>query len=988
MLAVLPVRRVLQVLVRRVRRVLVLLVLGVLLVSGVPAGAQEPAAANFVDRPVVSIAVTIEGRANTETALNEALQPKVGAPLKMVDVRETISHLFSLGRFSDVQVEAEHAANGGVALRFELKPIHAVTKIEFKGRAALPERMLRDRITERFGETPPITRAADVARALQELYEEHGYFGAAVAALPPVISHDPDQATLVFDLTPGAQTVISSSRITGTPLASENAIRSRLRIEPGQPYEPAELRERLFDLAAAMHKRRYYQASALLQAANFTTDRTQIELVVEVQSGPLVTVEFAGDPIPKDKIAELVPVERERSADQDLLEDSARRVEDYLRQLGYWKAKVNVPELRVVNAQLGIVFTVTKGALYRIAPGGVEINGSLAISPEELKPLLRLSPGDPFDASRLSAIEGAIVQVYRTRGYPSAKVESQVNEVAAGLVRPVLVVTEGPRVVVGQIAITGNASITTERLRQQLTLSPGTIYYGPDVVSNRDALTAYYLDQGYAAVEVTAAQNPVATPEGRRADITFTIAEGPQTIIEHIFVTGNVRTKREVITEELQISEGQPLGQAALTESRRRLSGLGLFRRIQISVISHGDPSLRDVVIAVEEARQSTIGYGGGLQVDQVVRSDDNGNTTSERYEVAPRGFFEIGRRNLGGRNRSLNLYSRLSLRPNPDSSSNNPFGFSEYRIVGTYRAPGALRYGDLTATAAIEQGVRTGFNFSRKGFNAELSRRLTQTTRGSARYAFATTRIFDYQLIAEDDPLAVLTVDRVFPQVRLSALSGTVSRDTRSDPIDPRQGLFLSADTTLAIRAIGSEVGFGKTFMQAFVYRGVGRRGFVFAGGARLGLARALLRTVETVDVNGTPVSVQVRDMPASERFFVGGDTTIRGYAIDSVGVPETITSAGFPKGGDAEIVLNAEMRMPLFGNVGAVVFVDGGNVFARAADLDLTRLRGSVGVGGRYATPIGPIRLDVGFKLDRRTIGTRLEPRYAIHFSIGQAF
>ena len=962
-------------------------VLGAILLAQ-PAAAQEPSAAAFIDRPVVSIAVTIEGRPNTETALNEALQSKVGAPLKMVDVRETISHLYSLGRFSDVQVEADHAANGGVALRFELKPIHAVTKIEFRGEPRLSEGMLRDRIVERFGETPPITRAADVATALQELYQERGYFSAAVAALPPVISHDPDQATLVFDINPGVRTVISASRVTGTPLASEGDIRSRLRIEPGQPYEPAELRERLSDLSASMHSRRYYQASALMQAANFSAQGAQVELVVEVQSGPLVTVQFTGDTIPKDKINELVPVERERSADQDLLEDSARRIEDYLRQLGHWKAEVKEPERREANGQLTIVFNVSKRALYRVAPGGIEVNGNLAVPPEDLKPLLRLNAGDPFDSSRLAAIEGAIVQAYRTRGYTSAKVESQVNEVGAGQVKPVLVITEGPRVVVGQISITGNTSVSAERLRQQLKISPGTVYYGPDVVNNRDALTAFYLDDGYTAVEVTATQTPVTTPEGTRADITFKIAEGPKTIIEHIFVTGNVRTKREVITEELQIAEGRPLGQAALTESRRRLSGLGLFRRIQISVISHGDPSLRDVVVAVEEARQSTIGYGGGLQVDQVVRSEDEGSTTSERYEVAPRGFFEIGRRNLGGRNRSLNLYSRLSLRPNPDENSNNPFGFSEYRIVGTYRAPGALRYGDLTATAAIEQGVRTGFNFSRKGFNAELSRRLTPTVRGSARYSFATTRIFDYQLIAEDDPLAVLTVDRVFPQVRLSALSGTLSRDTRSDPIDPRNGLFLSSDTTLAMRAIGSEVGFGKTFMQGFVYRSLGKRGVVFAGGARLGLARALLRTVETVDVDGTPVSIQVRDLPASERFFVGGDTTIRGYAIDSVGVPETITEAGFPKGGEAEVVLNAEVRLPLFGNIGAVLFVDGGNVFARAADLDLTRLRGSVGVGGRYATPIGPIRLDVGFKLDRRTIGTRLEPRYAIHFSIGQAF
>ena len=85
---------------------------------------------------------------------------------------------------------------------------------------------------------------------------------------------------------------------------------------------------------------------------------------------------------------------------------------------------------------------------------------------------------------------------------------------------------------------------------------------------------------------------------------------------------------------------------------------------------------------------------------------------------------------------------------------------------------------------------------------------------------------------------------------------------------------------------------------------------------------------------------------------------------------------------------MLNAELRAPVRGPIGVVLFADGGNVFARAADLTLSELRGSLGLGARYRSPIGPIRFDVGFKLDRRTIGTRLEPRYALHFSIGQAF
>jgi outer membrane protein assembly factor BamA len=895
--------------------------------------------------------------------------------------------MYSLGRFADVQVEAEHAADG-VALRFELKPIHTVTNVEFRGQLGLDESHLRDRMRERFTDTPPITRSADVAAALVEMYHERGYLAASVTAAPAIIEHDPDRATLVFNVASGPRTTIVRSTVTGRPLVSAADIQSRLRIEPGRPYEPALLQERLDALVVSMRKRRHYEAAATV-APSLNADRTQVELTVDVQPGPLVTVTFTGDPLPKDRIDELVPVEREGSVDQDLLEDSARRIEDYLRQQGYWKAQVNVPERREADGQLTIAFTVNRGSVYRIAPSGVQVTGHQAVSPDDIAPLIRLAPGDLFLASSLGTIEGAIRQVYRTRGFATAEIASAVNETGPGVVTPVITIKEGPRVVVGDVTIAGNDTVPAERLRAVLTVAPGQPYSGPAIARDRDALLGFYLDEGYASAEVSAATAASAvTADTSRAHITFRVVEGPQTIVEHIFITGNLRTRVNVIQRELQIQEGKPLGLAALTESRRRLSALGLFRRIQISAISHGDARIRDVVVAVEEAQQTTIGYGGGLQVDRLLRAPDDDGGARERYEFAPRGFFEIGRRNLGGRNRSVNLYSRLGLRPNPDTESDNPFAFPEYRVVATYREPRALgSYGDLTATAAVEQGVRTGFNFIRKGFNAEIGHRLAPTIQGSARYTFGTTRLFDNQLV-EDDPLEALTIDRVFPQVRLSTFSAAASRDTRDDPLEPQKGTFISGDATIAARAIGSAVGFTKTFVQGFFYRNLGKPNLVLAGGARLGLARAFLRLVDTVDENGNPQTVAVRDLPASERFFAGGDTTIRGYSLDSVGAPSTITATGFPRGGDAEVVLNAELRVPIRGSFGGAVFVDGGNVFARASDLDLLQLRGAAGFGIRYRSPIGPIRLDIGFKLDRRSIGTGREPPFALHFSIGQAF
>jgi outer membrane protein insertion porin family len=971
--------------VHRVFRVVRGVLCGALIAS--PAAAQQPAAAMFVDRPVSSIAVIIEGRPAAEPALLEAIQSKRGAPLKMAEVRETITHLFSLGRFEDVRVEAAAAPGGGVALTYVVDPIHTVTKVDFRGQLGLSEGSLRDKMVERFGQTPPVSRAADVAAALQQLYEDQGYLSASVKPGAPIIEHDPDRATLVFDVASGPRTTILASTIAGHALEPAPQIQSKLQIAPGQRYQPAELRSRLGDLVTSMRHRRYYQAAASLQTPVFNADRTQVTLTVDVQSGPLVSVAFTGDPLPKDKIAELVPIEREGSVDQDLLEDSARRITDYLNQQGYWKAEVATPSRRESEGALTLTFAIKRGPLYRVAPGGVQVSGTQFLSIDQLRPLLKMAAGEPFVGAKLSAIESAIKQQYRTQGFATTEVASAANEIGDGIVQPVITIKEGPRVLVGAVSLSGNRAVSSDRVLPVIALRKGDPFYGPAVARDRDAIVDFYLNEGYAAAEVTAAPGtPLKTADGgATSDIVFKIVEGPQTIVEHIFITGNLRTKASIVERELDIKEGQPLGQAALTESRRRLTTLGLFRRIQISAVSHGDPALRDIIISLEEAPQTSIGYGGGLQVDRVLRSPDPESAPRERYEFAPRGFFEVGRRNVGGRNRSVNLYSRLSLRPNPDPVTRRPFGFSEYRVIGTYREPRALqRYGELIATAAVEQGVRTGFNFSRKGFNTEVGHRFRPILRGSLRYSFGTTHIFDFALPETER----LTVDRAFSQVRVSAFSGALTRDTRDDALEPQAGTFVSADATIAARSIGSEVGFTKSFLQGFVYRNLGRPRLVFAGGARIGLAQPFPRLVPTTDDNGNPTVVAVRDLPASERFFAGGDTTIRGFALDSVGAPETIASNGIPQGGDAEVVLNAELRAPLYGPVGGVLFVDGGNVFARTADLDLSRLRGSVGFGLRYRSPIGPIRIDVGFKLDRRTIGESLERRYAIHFSIGQAF
>ncbi len=598
----------------------------------------------------------------------------------------------------------------------------------------------------------------------------------------------------------------------------------------------------------------------------------------------------------------------------------------------------------------------------------------------------------------------ALAEAYHRRGFPDVKVVPSVMPLAgAGTPVPVNVrfdITEGPQTRISAIAISGNEHVSTGDLRAAVSSRVGQSYYQAQVAVDRDAVLVQLLNRGYQNASVTA--RVLFTPDHGHAEVRFEVTEGPQVFVDHVLVVGNVRTGSDTIRREVTIKPGAPLSYTEVAESQRRLSALGLFRRVHIAELDHGVPDRRDVLVTVEEAPTTTLGYGGGLEGGRVLRRREVNGPATEVFEVAPRGFVEFGRRNLFGHNQSVNLFARASLRSrasttNAEEGQPLPTGlaFRDYRLLGTYRSPRFLGWrSDLLLTGFMEQGVRSSFNFTRRGARAELARRLTPTVSLSGRYVLQRTNLFDERFDPTDQPL----IDRLFPQVRLSTFSGSVIRDTRDDPLGPTRGALFGMDGDLSARAVGSEVGFVKLFTQGFLYRRLpGRRGVVFAGGARLGLAtgfeRGVTRTGENGDPvlgpDGEPVIDVVTDLPASERFFAGGDTSVRGYALDRLGTAATIDRNGFPTGGNAVVVLNAELRVPVWRDVGVVGFMDAGNVWSRVRNVDLAEIRPTTGFGLRYQSPIGPIRVDLGFKLDRQFLPDgSFERLTALHISLGQAF
>ena len=939
-----------------------------------------------IGETIVEVVLEQEGRPVDDALVSGLIETRTGAPLSVAEVRESIDHLINLQRFEDVQVTAERVA-GGVRLKYVLMPAHPVDRVEFTGTPGVREGVLRDIVEDRFGETPQANRAEEVAEALRLAYRDRGYPNARV--IPRIEqTHNPDRATMILQLDAGQRYTISEV-VTQARVAEEQASLTDVpRIRIGQPYDREVVERELRDWEERMHELGYYEARA--SHGTLLPPGGEAVVTVSVLRGPRVVLEFTGDPLPEDEQERLVPVREERSADQDLLEDAQRNIEQYFHARGYRDATAPYTQQQS-GEELVITFNVTRGPRYVVET--VTTSGNSAVTDAELQELLAIERGDVFVQATLQARATNIQNTYRARGFRQAKVTpaSAVlpTEGAADRDRRVearLDIVEGPRTTIGDVTFEGETALTEGQLRALVSPVPGGAFSEGEVALGRDAIILEYRNRGYESANVRV--NTTFNDDGTRADVQYAIQEGQQSLIDHIIIVGNDRTSADTITRALRVFEGGPLGYSALIESRAALAALGLFRRIEIQPLQRAGEARRDVLVRIEEADPSILDLGGGIEGGFRGREGEDG-VIEEQFEFAPRGFFTIGRRNLWGKNRSLTLFTRVSLRSTDavvseegtggERETIDDGGFNEYRVVATFAEPRAFSLpADVLVTGIVEQAVRTSFDFSRRIVRAESGANLSQTYSVTGRYSFEKTKIFNRRF-TEFDPI----IDRFFPAVRLSRFAGSLIRDTRNDGLDPERGTFMTLDGDLAMRAIGSQVGFARTFLQAFNFQRLPTaRRIVLGLGGRVGVARGFER-----EVNGD----RFAELPASERFFTGGDSSVRGFSLDRLGNEDTINpETGFPVGGNAVIVVNSELRVSVRQRWQAVGFLDAGNVFLRASDLDVTDLRPAAGVGVRYFAPlIGTVRLDIGVNLDRRElVPGKPEQGVLLHVSFGQAF
>jgi outer membrane protein assembly complex protein YaeT len=970
------------------------MLLAILAVAAVAAGARRADAQSqspddidrLVSQTVASVSVDVEGQPDTSPMLLSAIDVRRGRPLMLEDVHSSVHHLFILGYVAEV---FGAAGSGGVDVVFNLKPFHPVAGLRFEGETGLAPDALDRLVRRRFGTSLSTVTKEAVLEFVKDSLKVEGYLRPDPKATEEETHVPRHTTTIVVDVRAGLQARIGHVEVVGNPAPlSQDDVIKKTGATRGAAYRPNGIDAGLVKVTDKLRSQQRYTATASRLPAEESPDGATVNLTLRVISGPRVEWQFDG-PKPPGKMDDYVPIKRESAVDRDLLDDSSRRIEAYWRGQGYKDAKVEQKQDLEADRLL-ITFTITRGQ--RFVTGGVRVIGNTALTVPEIETLAGLVPGAPIVVSQLNNADAAIRVAYQLRGYYAAVVtheEEPAGDAKAAEVTEVVhfTIVEGEKATVTAILFQRSTAILPEAALSDAMKSKLDKPFVPFFrLFDEDNLKSLYANQGFpsADVKVTAVFGGTPAERTLRVDIT----EGAQVIVGDIRIVGYRKTKPDEIRRALTLRVGQPFSAAARHASEQAVIRMGLFRSVQIAAEPLGTGETRaHIVVTVDEAAATVISYGGGLEAGRRTRTLEGGGNENYSY-AAPRGFFEVTRQNFGGVNRSIDLFTRVSASP---STNGQGYGFTEYRFAATYRD----RYifdtnSDFTSRATSEQGIRTDYSYLRQAFSAGVVHPVTAKVQVSGQYTLEYTHLFDSIIPVADQPL----IDRLFPQVRLSIFSGSIVFDRRNDGLAPSSGSLLSAGVDLAGRSIGSEVGFVKTLLQASAYHDLtGSKRFVLALRAQTGFANGFPRPVQRTDEAGNSITRIVEDLPANERFYSGGSTTVRGWDLDTLGVPEILDVNGLSTGGNGVVVLNAELRTriaKLFKrDFGVVTFVDAGNVFARASDVDFGLIRGAVGFGFRYNSPLGPVRLDYGFKLNRLVFknGQR-ESGWAWALSIGEAF
>jgi len=925
------------------------------------------------------------------------LAQQAGTPLTEEKIAQSLRQLFATGLYNTLNVHlAAESDAGGIVLEFQGEPrifIGTVTVDGAKG-------VTMNGQLQQASHLSPGTRFAPAkiehgVSLMRQVMANAGFNQSVIAYA--VTPHSGDQLTdIAFHVISGVQARVGQVVVTGDAGMTVEEFRHAAHLRMGALVDRDTISRALAGVLKRYRKQDRLEAEIKLESHDYSASTHQENYHFTANRGPIVRVLVAGAKASNGVIRRAIPVFQEGAVDDDLLNEGNHNLRDYYQRQGFFSAQVDHQQPSATKEEVIIQYTVRLGQRRRVEQ--VDVTGNRYFSASTLKSRLSVTAANAFDRhgtysqAMLSADIASITALYQSNGFSNIKVTPATTEQQMPVggrqlpLKVVYLIEEGAQQRVGSLRLEGTEQIQPGQLVPMLNTAVGQPLSPENLTGDRDTLMTYYLSRGFRTARVDVA-NSTLSGDPTKVDVTFRIHEGRPTFVRNVLVTGLHYTRPGTIARAFTFKSGDPLDEFAIAETQRNLYDFALFNEVDTAIENpSGEETEKTVLIQTTEARRWAITYGLGFEVQTGTCGtfSSSGSTcggANGKTGASPRVLLDITRTNLFGREQSISL--------------RGTYGLLEQKIKLQYQIPrlrGSQYFGfDLSGGYANTQDVTTYV-----ASKLEVNLRLNQHFRPSGQFlSRANTFVYEVafrrvQVAANSLQVMPSEIAALSAPVRVSGPGFTWIRDTRDSPLDAHRGSYTSFQEYFSTPKFGAEAQFNRIDISNSKFFHFDKDRFVIARNTRYGQERSFGTDSQSL-------------LPLPERLFAGGANSHRGFGSNSAGPRDPIT--GYPIGGAGVFVNSTEFRLPpptfpWFGTtLSFVLFHDMGNVFTNASDIWASALRvvqphrdscrsmsttftrtatgqqgpcsfnyfdHAAGVGLRYHTPVGPIRLDFSYNIN----------------------
>lgn len=802
-----------------------------------------------------------------------------------------------------------------------------VEEIDLHGAAPLLDRQIRRQLSVLPGDALSQEQLEAQIHRLKDFYERQGFFGTTIRYHAHWDAYN-SGALVDYYINRGKSFRWGRLNVGGNALLPIGRIRS-IFSEWGY-YSPRSVREGIKQLATLCHSKGYPKARVQVVRLDPDFAHWRMNMALLITPGPKFEARFEGNQqLNTADLETYLTFIDDARVDSYAIEQSVAQVTQRYIDRGFLDARVTAEHTLASEDRDIVTFHISEGPRRTI--WGVHFTGNRERSHGTLltkiltQPLGFMERGT-LNPKVLEEDRHAIVEYYQQEGFLDAHVDTptvtSMNHDRSMLVT--IPVVEGKMHRVGAVQFVGSNADDYDGLMERLSLKAGAPLNQGHLATDLQSVRIYFEDHGYPYADVT--QLVTDDPELHRPNIVYHITPGPQVHIGTISVQGDFLTSQRAIFQALHIQEGDLYSDRAITESQMNLRRLGVFRSVafdRAGLQTHR--TVVDIAIRLEEERPFTVDIDAGYSTDTKFTGAMS-FVNSNSFGWAKRTQFLL----LGGERRARAEISWI-----------------DPRLLRTDLL--------LIGKTWIDRNKDVAFDVAQVGGSLGVYRQYHRTG-FVVRYQLVRNR-----LLGGDPALADQEARR---GTIMSQFTAGLTFDTRNNYSNPSRGIYAFAEGDVFNELKGARADFVRVRGGVTHYYDIWHN-LIFNQTARIG-------GIQTIGAANIPIT---------ERFFLGGDDTIRGFSEDRVG---TLDTNGDPLGGKVRWIYNADLSLPLFWGLRGATFFDIGSLTNSFPEINNETIRTSAGFGLRYVTPIGPLRAEWAWKLDRRDG----EAAGRLHFTFGHIF